>query len=375
MATAKDPLTARLTAGGRSQSTKAKTLNKDHERASEPTQQRTIEIFEDQYDIGKLALNHWNLHIAKSVATDKTSALFNVIWQSKHLAPRTEISWENIYALNWTTTVPAQGVSVSLHGSWQPCGLGDAYELLDTGYWGESGDADAGYMCVSKVKYSYPSSSGIHIVIGVKNGGGGFDVIYIDPTALPLQSKARYQPQETVRWWYETEVRTATMITDAVTRYGSADMSQPSPKTKEFYYSSTYTYDDGQWSVSQDRPLKRYFSPSNDHTIVGPEADQVHLGSWIRKIIFGIALGRDAQGKVRIRLKQDLSVQFKDVNAKWNNDSELEVEGKLLKRAKLHTAEAIAVSTSYVTACIEDSLSNQKAENMLPDNETWQVRE
>ncbi len=65
---------------------------------------------------------------------------------------------------------------------------------------------------------------------------------------------AWYQPQETVKWWYQTGVRTATMITGADTPIQTYDISQPNPETGQFYVSTTYIYQTGTWINSPNAP-------------------------------------------------------------------------------------------------------------------------
>ncbi|ELQ35756.1 hypothetical protein OOU_Y34scaffold00691g9 [Pyricularia oryzae Y34] len=46
----------------------------------------------------------------------------------------------------------------------------------------------------------YPGGTGIHIVVGVKNGDN-FDCLFVGPTALPPNSAGSYQPQEQAIPW------------------------------------------------------------------------------------------------------------------------------------------------------------------------------
>ncbi len=74
----------------------------------------------------------------------------------------------------------------------------------------------------------------------------------------PLNQSSWYQPQETVKWWYQTGVRTATMIAGADTPVHTFDMSAPNPETGLFYISTTYLYKTGQCrSISLLRCLPR----------------------------------------------------------------------------------------------------------------------
>lgn len=63
-----------------------------------------------------------------------------------------------------------------------------------------------------------------------------------------------YQPQEKAEWWYEKGVQGSTMITGAVTDVCEYDLTQKTPISNTYYVSTTYTYDTGVWSTSQEPP-------------------------------------------------------------------------------------------------------------------------
>ncbi|EHA47086.1 hypothetical protein MGG_10434 [Pyricularia oryzae 70-15] len=72
--------------------------------------------------------------------------------------------WVVRCGLNWTATLSTEGIWVTVDG------------------------------------YSYPGGTGIHIVVGVKNGDN-FDCLFVGPTALPPNSAGSYQPQEQAIPW------------------------------------------------------------------------------------------------------------------------------------------------------------------------------
>ncbi len=154
-------------------------------------------------------------------------------------------------------------------------------------------------MTVGKNNYSYPGQNGINILVGVRNSAGGYDVVSVlhrgpltasatDHVNLPSRStpippswartwcvirlrfpqisnsdigtntsgfqSSWYQPQETVKWWYQTGVRTSTMIAGADTPLQTYDISAPNPETGLFYVSTTYIYATGQWINSPNAP-------------------------------------------------------------------------------------------------------------------------
>ncbi|TLD03857.1 hypothetical protein PgNI_11352 [Pyricularia grisea] len=120
------------------------------------------------------------------VTTDNDKPpISNVVWKSLALQPKASISWVVEYGLNWTLTLPTDGISVTVGGDWQVCNKGESFDLDSIGEWSR-----------------YPDADGIHIVVGVKNGDN-FDCIFVDPTALPHGSSGSYQPQEQVKWWLQ----------------------------------------------------------------------------------------------------------------------------------------------------------------------------
>jgi len=217
--------------------------------------QREIQVWETQYDAQELISNNWNFQIAKSVGNAAGVDTYNIVWQSKAIAPNTYISWHTVYALNYTATVPAPGVTVTVTGDWQACAIGQSYDLDKNGFWQEStSPGDPNFMNVGKVNYKYPDTEGIHIVVGVKNSDGSFNTIFIDKTALPPSSTAKYQPQEKVKLWYQAGIQTSAIISSETTNDHEIDFSKPAPETNKFYYSATFKYDSGTWDISPNAP-------------------------------------------------------------------------------------------------------------------------
>ena len=68
----------------------------------------TVVVQEFKNDREVLDASKYNLQVAKSVSTgeDDTEPQYNVVYQSKFLAPRMTISWSEDYALNWVQTMP-----------------------------------------------------------------------------------------------------------------------------------------------------------------------------------------------------------------------------------------------------------------------------
>ena len=159
--------------------------------------------------------------------------------------------WDVEYGLNWTASIPGGNVKINLGGDWQSCALGEVYDLAADGFWQKSAVvADPNFM---KIGVNNSPTSGLHVVVGVRTDGV-FQPIYVDMTPLPKKGSAKYQPQESVQFWYETGLKSSTMISNITTHVGSLNMSKPSTVTNKFYYSITYEVDDGAWVTSPDPP-------------------------------------------------------------------------------------------------------------------------
>jgi hypothetical protein len=320
------------------------------------TNQRTIQVWESAFNASKLNDYHWNFQIAKSVYNGDGTATFNVVWQSKSVAPNTLIVWQDAYALNWTATVPAPGVSVTVFGDWQACSPGQSYDLDPYGFWTPTKPdpnvkPDPKFMNVGNIQYKYPDVDGIHIVIGVQNDNGGVDIIYVDPTALPPNSSAKYQPKELVEWWYQTDIRTSTMINGASTAIGRVDLSTPAPTTQDYYYSTTFNYDDGTWVTSPDTPSTVLYSPAL-HGLGDPPL--FSLWSAILEIIFNLAVSDTAT--VSAKLGALLRVKYNNVEVTVLDSLHFQVSIGAPKRVRPNSSDAIGVVTDDITAEVSDLL-------------------
>ena len=84
------------------------------------------------------------------------------------------ISWTTIYGLNWTATIPAAGTKVEHGGLWQPCNLGESFNLNDSGQWVSTTTnpyADKASLNVGSNGYKHPT--GVHIMVGVQDPATG----------------------------------------------------------------------------------------------------------------------------------------------------------------------------------------------------------
>ncbi|KAL9043860.1 MAG: hypothetical protein Q9214_002964 [Letrouitia sp. 1 TL-2023] len=238
---------------------------------------RTVDLWESPYDLGLLSKNDFNFCIAKSVIDTSGNLTYNMVWQSLGLSPRATVTWTVQYGLNWTLDVPTGNAKVTIGGQWQACDPGEVFDLNKLGLFEPSSVAPKpGFLKVGKNHYIYDIKSGVHIIVGVRSPGSDFEPhdrgpelsslalfiasdadcvkIYLDTTELGLNMSSWYQPQEKAQWWYEKDVKSATMITGAATDVCNYDLTHPNPKTNTYYVSTTYVYDEGTWSTSDDPP-------------------------------------------------------------------------------------------------------------------------
>lgn len=212
---------------------------------------RRLVVNNEDDDLKTLADGGFNLQVAKSVIKNG-ELMYNVIWQSKVLAPTISIRWQPIYGLNWTTDLPAEGLSVSLGGRWMQCNLGQALDLDKYGRWQHSTQKQVpNFMAIGINGYRPDTATnGIHIVVGVQGAHGQFDPIFVDPVELGPNMGASYQPQEKVKWWYEAGMKTSTMISSAHSGAEEGDFSAPDPTSKTYTKTSSYNYAQGTWTTT-----------------------------------------------------------------------------------------------------------------------------
>eukprot|EP01065_Artemidia_motanka_P029266 TRINITY_DN35409_c0_g1_i1.p1 TRINITY_DN35409_c0_g1~~TRINITY_DN35409_c0_g1_i1.p1 ORF type:complete len:395 (+),score=-92.19 TRINITY_DN35409_c0_g1_i1:112-1296(+) len=225
--------------------------------------ERTVEVWNNDEDRIALNNNNFNFQFAKSVVGRDGKLEFNIVWQSCGIAPRTSITWKPVYGLNWTLSLPKAGVAVSMGGIWKQCDLGKSYDISKQGIFVPSVDSQLqpkpDYLNIGKNNFRYNDTThGIHILVGLKNSAGNFEVIYVDPIELGVNMSSFYQPQEKCQWWYETGVRTGTMIAGADTPIHEYDMSESNPETGIFYVATTYHYNTGVWEDRATEPPSIY---------------------------------------------------------------------------------------------------------------------
>ena len=222
-------------------------------------------------DMENLSKNQFQLQVAKSVITrgecemilprnnenlrarNLTNILvtYNLVWKSSVLAPYIDVFWRPVYGFNWTSDVPADGISVSCHGDWMQCNFGQALDIDSNGFFVPSTvKADTESMMIGKNGYKAQSSDGIRIVIGVQKGKGTFEPIFVDPVSINKNMSATFQPQEKLEWWYDSGAKQATMYTNHTTPFETGDFSSEDAQTHTYTKMSSYDVQSGKWTTT-----------------------------------------------------------------------------------------------------------------------------
>lgn len=143
-------------------------------------------VWETKEDIDRLQSSKYNLQVAKSVANPDGKPSFNVIYASHILGPNMSVSWTTQYGLNWTTDIPDPGAKVTYSGHWQPCSLGQSFDIDDDGFFVENdNNPDARDDSLNIGSNNYGDPDGVNIIIGVQDSKGDWNPVcgyHADPS-------------------------------------------------------------------------------------------------------------------------------------------------------------------------------------------------
>ncbi|OJZ79686.1 hypothetical protein ASPFODRAFT_54811 [Aspergillus luchuensis CBS 106.47] len=206
---------------------------------------KTLVVQEYKNDRDRLSPNHYNLQVAKSVASSNGDPQFNVVYSSQILGPNMTISWTPKYGLNWTQNIPNQSAKVTYSGEWQDCALGDTYDLDSTGSWVKINgykDADPEALNISKNGYGLD----VNVIVGIYDPASS-KWIFVNPDQLLTGARGKYKPLDNVRLWFEEGIREETMLSSQSTMEHKDDMSK---SLRYFHYDT-----EGRKWESQDSPF------------------------------------------------------------------------------------------------------------------------
>ncbi|KAK0708859.1 hypothetical protein B0T21DRAFT_428120 [Apiosordaria backusii] len=347
---------------------------------------RTLHWYESAADNQSIAANGWRFQVAKSVATANAAPTFNVVWQSQGVAPATDISWKVQYALNWTAAVPANGVKVSVGGTWQRCNKGETYDLNEQGYWVPSaspaGPDGAGWLNIGSINYSYPGVLGIHIIVGVMNNETGrYEPIFIDQSVLPEGSSAKYQPLETVSWWLEANDLTGQVFHSTKSRATTYDFTNPSnPVTGAFEWSTSFIMLGGKWVIAPGPVPQALRAPPRSAKLpflsIGGEPPvllELDLGSWL--VSFAVPLTAAALGAAATALYNKLKSLFKELKVEvvGSDGTKLKITYKAGTAPGTLEYLGFPAGSPGPATTIDSALKDLQKSNTIPQKESWTI--
>ena len=182
----------------------------------------------DEDDLQLLKKNNYKLCFAKKVG----DADYNVVWQSyKKYLSYNEFSWTPQYQLFGTNTFNA-GVKVVVSTNAVNIGLGQLSKLNEAGVLSSpvTGGPETGFTMVNEYGSIHP---------GVKQLCTGIDgtqtssPIYVS-TATAVQGKVTLTPVEKVLVWFEQEVETSTMFSNARSNSIELDLTTDNSLTRHY---------------------------------------------------------------------------------------------------------------------------------------------
>ena len=350
---------------------------------------RTLNWYESQEDNKIIASNGWRFQVAKSVATGTAKATYNMVWQSRGVAPKTTIAWRTEYALNWTADAPSDGIAVTIGGDWQKCDKGDSYDIGPDGYWLRSksqAGATPGWLNVGNVDYTYDGVLGIHIVVGVMNSKTGeWDPVFVDGTQLPRGSSAKYQPQEKVSWWLEGGDQTGQVFRTTKSRSTTWDFTNPSDRaTNTYEWSTSFAFVDADWTVTAGPPKLAVFGPPRSMELAAmtlggkpPVLIQLDPSDWI--ITFaGAVLSGAALTAIANALYNKLRDSFSSLSvvARGTDGSTIRFSYRSRQNFAQGTVAFLGIpmgATSGPVETINGALLELQAAKAVPANESWHI--
>lgn len=338
---------------------------------------RTVMVWESQFDLNKLKASNYNFQIAKSVVSASGKVISNVIWKSTALAPTYNISWDVVYALNWTAKLPADGATVVAGSVWQPCAKGEVYDIGEDGFFAPStATPEPGFMSIGSNNYTIEGND-LHVIIGVQNTSGGYDIIYTEPSVLFTHGSGKWQPTEKITWWYDTGMRTSSMFSSIKVATGGGDFTNPQPLTNKYFIATTFLTTPGTWVNSPNPPFKSLYAPlaskstsisngtgkkhGKDETVV------VELFPAIRLVQFTYGFAPASQGQITAFVQARLRITWPNTVVIFETPVRLSVTVGEPPNPPENSIEAIGVKAADLDQAITSAL-NDPASGVPRDN-------
>lgn len=198
-------------------------------------QQKSVTIELSNSALAEMKNNNYRLCFAKKVAEGD----YNVVWQSydKYLANNT-FTWTPQFQLFGTNTFQAK-VEVHVDTNFQTIGLGETCILDSDGNLGaaSTGGPDISLTMVNQYGAIHPGVNQLSIGLDGKTES---TPIYVAPVQS-VEGTAILTPVEKVLVWFEQNIATSTMFSDARSNAVEIDLT--------FVNDATRLYDKEKWST------------------------------------------------------------------------------------------------------------------------------
>ncbi|KAF2029828.1 hypothetical protein EK21DRAFT_112506 [Setomelanomma holmii] len=304
-----------------------------------------VVVQENKADRAYLLENKYNLAVAKSIVTGGTTVC-NTIYQGGLVGPTINVSWEEVFGVNFVLSIQNPGAKVSVSGIWQPLELGEGYKLDNGGGWvANSGDPNnkSGFLNVLN-EYN----ANVRIVIGTQDQvTGEWSPIFFSESSLVMAGYGAYQPSEEVQLWYGNDQNPGYVIAMQQTPVKTYTYESTDP---HYFYYNTVT---GVW-FDQSTP----YSPSD----VGKE-----LGDPVTKlIVFAAAVTSLAAFVTDFRAQMNSQGWEVSITAKTPANIEFSVLVSKKNKDDNGSTDPVADMNTSLLGC--------KKDGTLPKNESWQIR-
>lgn len=185
-------------------------------------------------DLSRMKKSGYRLCFAK-----KVNDSYNVVWESYDDYLHTNIfSWTPQYELFGTNSFSG-GVEVKATTNIETCGLGetcllDEYGILEPA---TTGGPDVSLTLLNEYDPIHP---GVNQLAKGIDGTTRITPIYVAESQM-VTGEAILTPKESIRIWFQQDIESSTMISEAISKYIDLDLT----RTNEM----SCKYEDGKWSV------------------------------------------------------------------------------------------------------------------------------
>lgn len=185
-------------------------------------------------DLERMKKSGYRLCFAK-----KVNDSYNVVWESYDSYLHTNVfSWTPQYELFGTNNFSG-GVEVKATTNIETCGLGQKCLLNEYGALEPATTGGPDISLTLENEYG-PIHPGVNQLSKGIDGATRITPIYVAENQM-VTGEAILTPKESIRIWFQQDVESSTMISEAISEYIDLDLT----KTNEM----SCKYEDGKWSI------------------------------------------------------------------------------------------------------------------------------